>query len=57
MVKSPPHPSPPCLPVPVPTEDGAGLNLSPLARLLRANQLVPLMSAPVFITRKEIFTP
>ena len=33
---------------------GSALNLSPLARLLRPDQLIALMSPPVFITAKEI---
>jgi hypothetical protein len=32
----------------------AGLNLSPLARLLRHDQLVPLISFQVFITGREM---
>ena len=35
---------------------GSALNLSPLARLLRPDQLLPLVSFPVFITRKEMLT-
>jgi hypothetical protein len=34
----------------------AGLNLSPLARLLRHDQLVLLISFPVFITGREMLT-
>jgi len=35
---------------------GSALILSPLARLLRPDQLLPLVSFPVFITRKEMLT-
>ena len=35
---------------------GSALNLSPLARLLRLDQLVPLMLASVFITGKKMLT-
>jgi hypothetical protein len=35
---------------------GSALNLSPLARLLLADQLVPLISIPVLITGKEMLT-
>ena len=35
---------------------GSALNLSPLARLLRHDQLVPLISFPVFVTGREMLT-
>jgi hypothetical protein len=35
---------------------GSALNLSPLARLLRHDQLVPVISFPVFIRGREMIT-